>query len=86
MIGHYSDGTPSLNIEVITREPRQLKDRVQDKTIKMFGSKVCLNCRKPIHDHWILERHDPDLVGSYWCYRDGTARSPGLTSDPLRGD
>lgn len=63
---------------VTSNGPAMLK-ALNPRCERQFRGRVCLDCRKPIHLHYVIRFSDPELAGSYWCRRDATQRSSGLT-------
>lgn len=48
------------------------------KGVQRFRGRVCVACRRPIMNHYVIRFSDPEKAGSYWCHRDATQFSPGV--------
>ena len=70
-------------IEVLSNGPRLWSNYTTAENIARFITKKCIACGKSIHKHWRLEFTDPNMKSKYFCRRDGTQWSPGLSIDPL---
>lgn len=65
------------NAAVIGPRPKQVKE-INPGGVKQFGGRQCLDCRKAIMGHWILNFSEQEKRGAYWCRRDGTQQSTGI--------
>jgi hypothetical protein len=49
------------------------------KSILRFTGRKCVTCEQEILDHYLRPADDPDLRGEYWCTKDGSEYSLGIT-------
>lgn len=56
----------------------QIRD-FNPKGILRFTGRKCVTCGSEILDHWIRYSDNPELKGLYWCDKEGTRFSDGIT-------
>lgn len=69
----------ALRIEQLTKEPRTL-GQINPKGLKQFAKRKCVTCRKPIMKHYVLNFHTQDMATRWYCHRDGTQSSGGMSN------
>lgn len=58
--------------------PMMIRD-FNPKGILRFTGRKCVTCAGEILDHWLRDNIDKSLKGLYWCDKEGTQWSEGLT-------
>ena len=66
--------------EVITKSPRTI-GQLNPKGVKRFGKRLCISCRRPIMGHWMLNFKYQEQAEKWYCYRDGTSYSEGMSTN-----
>lgn len=64
-------------VECYGNRPKTLRE-INPQGVKHFHRRICIDCRKPIMDHWFLAFKDAQKRGNYWCHRDGMQFSSGI--------